>query len=324
VDGQLVPGPHGGDAGRARTRHAHLEYNLRTSYTEEDGFGLIVDDGKVKLGAIAVATLAILEHEDRGELTGVREALLRTVEHLANVDGSFRTFYRPPERTDNQNFYPGEALLVWATVYERDPRPELLERILRSFRYYRAWHYENPNPAFVPWHTQAYYKLWRRTGNSNLLGFILDRNDWLLNMQQWDGVRNDDVKGQFYDPKHPEYGPPHASSTGVYLEGLADAFDAAKESGEAERAEAYRLAIARGLRSLMQLQFSDDLDMFYVSKRRRVLERCGRLSTTTRSALITSSTACSPSTRYSGDSVPRTTPRADRAESDEVDFHPQS
>src|SRR5215211_699182 len=84
----------------------NLEYNLRTSYTEEDGFGLIVDDGKVKLGAIAVATLAILEHEDRGELAGVREALLRTVEHLANVDGSFRTLYRPPERTDTRTSTP--------------------------------------------------------------------------------------------------------------------------------------------------------------------------------------------------------------------------
>lgn len=248
----------------------NLEYNLATSYREEGTLGLIVCDGKVKLGAIALATLALLEHPASEEFSSVRAALCQSVQYLSNPDGSFRTFYKPSDRNDNQNFYPGEALLLWATLYERNAEPVLLEQILRSFRHYRTWHARNPNPALVPWHTQAYYKVWRTTRDPELLEFILTRNDWLLSMQQWDSAPYEDVRGQFYDPKRPEFGPPHASSTGVYLEGLADAHSAAKESGNEPRASSYRLAIVRGLRSLMQLQFKDDVDMFYISKRKRI------------------------------------------------------
>ena len=56
----------------------------------------------------------------------------------------------------------------------------------------------------------------------------------------------------------------------MYLEGLADAFSLARELGDAEREQSYRLAILRGLRSAMQLQFADETDMYYVSQRDRV------------------------------------------------------
>jgi heterodisulfide reductase subunit A-like polyferredoxin len=95
-------------------------------------------------------------------------------------------------------------------------------------------------------------------------------NDWLLPMQQWNDGLAPDLWGRFYDPLHPDYGPPHASSTGIYLEGLADALALAQDCGDGARAAAYRRAIWRGLRSLRQLQFVDDVDMFYVSKRRKV------------------------------------------------------
>lgn len=95
-------------------------------------------------------------------------------------------------------------------------------------------------------------------------------NDWLLPMQQWDDVRYPDLKGRFYNPKHPEYGPPHASSTGVYLEVLADAYHLAIESDDIMRANRYRDVIWRGLRSIRQLQFLNDVDMFCNSKRERV------------------------------------------------------
>ena len=92
-------------------------------------------------------------------------------------------------------------------------------------------------------------------------------NDWLLAMQQWDDVAAPDARGRFYDPRHPEYGPPHASATGVYLEGLIDAFALAREVGDSARVAAYRQAILRGLRSARQLTFFGDVDMYYVSKR---------------------------------------------------------
>ncbi len=90
--------------------------------------------------------------------------------------------------------------------------------------------------------------------------------DWILDLEEWQSARVPDMKGRFYDPARPRYGPPHASSTGVYLEGLIDAYRLAKDVGDESRAKLYRRAILRGLRSLMQLQFVDDVDMFYISR----------------------------------------------------------
>lgn len=250
----------------------NIDFNLSISYSEEDGLGLIADpDGDVKLGAVALAALAISQHPDRDRWQEQEAALRRTVDHLWHPDGAFRTFYRPADRNDNQNFYPGEALLLWATTLEGDPEnAALLDRFMASFRHYREWHRAQPNPAFVPWHTMAYEIVWGLTRDAELRDFVFEMNDWLLPMQQWDSAPAPDVAGRFYNPQRPDYGPPHASSDGVYLEGLVAAYRLAIEADDAGRAEAYRTTVARGLRNLLQLQFADDLDMFYISQRDRV------------------------------------------------------
>jgi hypothetical protein len=96
-------------------------------------------------------------------------------------------------------------------------------------------------------------------------------NDWILSMQQWNSVDFADMRGRFYSPAHPYYGPPHASSTGVYLEGLIDAFALAKQCGENKRMERYRVAIVRGIRSIMQLQYKNEIDCYYINNTTKVL-----------------------------------------------------
>lgn len=250
----------------------NLAYNFATFYREENGLGLIEFDDEVKLGAVALAALAIAESPFRTEYRAREEALSRTIDRLWNSNGAFTTFYLPEGRNDNQNFYPGEALLYWATVYRETKDPALLERIMKSFAYYAGWHMnpKNRNPAFVPWHTQAYYLLWEETKSDALADFVLLMNDWLTGVQEWDEAVYDDTRGRFYDKDNPHYGPPHASSTGVYLEGLIDAFRMARQLGDEKRAELYRVCILRGMRSVLQLQFVDDVDMYYISKRDRV------------------------------------------------------
>ena len=51
---------------------------------------------------------------------------------------------------------------------------------------------------------------------------------------------------------------------------LADAYAIAVALSDTERTESYRRAIVRGLRSLMQLQFVDSVDLFDVSRREAV------------------------------------------------------
>ncbi len=250
----------------------NIRFNLRRSYREDEtGHGLIVEEGgAVKLGAVALACLALTEHPHRERFTREEGALRRTVEALWLPNGEFRTFWQPTHRTDNVNFYPGEALLLWATQYAESRDAGLLDRIMTSLRYYRAWHRENRNPAFVPWHTQAYVKVWQVTRSEEIRDWVFEMNDWLLGVQQWESQRDfPDTMGRFYAPDRP-FGPPHVSSTGVYLEGLAEAWKLARDRGDAARQEAYRRALVRGLRSVLQLTFMDEVDMFYISKRDRV------------------------------------------------------
>jgi hypothetical protein len=247
----------------------NIDYNLRTMYREEDSFGLILDGNKVKLGAVALAALALKESPFSDEYETVCERLQATIETLWREDGQFRTFYQPANRNDCQNFYPGEALLLWSHLLAEPKSHLLLDRFWKSLAFYQRWHLANRNPAFIPWHTQAYYNVWQVTHDARLPPAVFEMNDWLLDVQQWENGPCLDCQGRFYDPKRP-FGPPHASSTAVYLEGLADAFELARQLDDTARQERYRIAIVRGLRSIAQLTLKDDTDMFYATKRERL------------------------------------------------------
>ena len=254
----------------AKISKQNLQYNLDHFYTKEGDYGYIIFDNKAKLGAASLAALAIVESSFRSEFREYEEGLSRFIDRMSRENGAFQTFYMPATRTDGHNFYPGETQLFRARLYSMTKNDKLLREFMKSFEFYRAWHFENRNPAFVPWHTQACYLIWTFTKDEELKEFIFETNDWLIEtMQQWDNTIYKDTKGRFYSPRK-AYGPPHASSTGVYLEGLIDAFLLAKETGDIERTNTYRTAINRGLRSIMQLQFADEIDLYYVSKRKRV------------------------------------------------------
>lgn len=247
----------------------NFSYNFASFYQERDGFSVIDEFGTVKLGAAGVAITAILNLPDPSPWQKQLSLLLRFVESMQQEDGSFRTFLEPADRNDNQFFYPGEALLALAMLHERQRDPALLDRIERGFRYYREFFRADRNPAFVPWHTQAYCLLHDMTGSQEVADFVFEMNDWLLAMQET-STEVPEIRGDFFDPQHPEYGPPHASATGVYLEGLIEAWRLAVKLGEHGRAENYRRAMLLGLRMLRQLQFRTGTDMFYSTKTDRI------------------------------------------------------
>lgn len=262
--------------GSAEIREAarrNLRFNLARYFREiGGGRGAIVERAQAKLGAAAVAGLAILESPARDEFSRELAMLAAGIDSLAHEELGFRTFFFPAERDgENWNFYSGEALLFWAEATRKGLSiAPGLERCAAAFERCRDEHRRRRNPAFVPWHTQACASLFAVTGRREFADFALEINDWLLPMQQWDGL-DPDLRGRFYDPRRPEFGPPHAASTGAYLEGLGDAAALARALGDQARAATYRRAIRRGLRSLRQLQFRDERDAFYISRKRRVL-----------------------------------------------------
>jgi hypothetical protein len=246
----------------------NIRYNLRKFYHASGKLGLIEWNKKVKLGALSLAILSLYEHPKRKQFKRQEQRMRATVEYLWQETGEFRTFFKPADRNDVQNFYPGEAQLCWAFLWRENKSDELLDKFMKSFRYYREWHFveKNRNPAFIPWHAQAYYNVWLETQDEELKDFVFQMSDWLLGVQQWEGLAYDDCQGRFHDPSRP-FGPPHASSTGVYMEGLIDAFCMARQVGEKERQESYRRSIVRGLRSVNQLLYRDGVNLYYVQKR---------------------------------------------------------
>lgn len=251
----------------------NLRFNLARYFQPlGDGRGVIVESTGAKLGAAALAALAIIESSATEEFAEELAMLTAGVKSLADEEHGFHTFFFPAERDgENWNFYSGEALLFWAELARRGfSIAPSLERCVKACEQCRRRHYRKRNPAFVPWYSQACASLFAQTGERRIADSALKMNDWLLTMQQWDDVEPD-LRGRFYDPRRPAFGPPHAASTGAYLEGLVDAIALARALGEGGRTSNYKLAVRRGLRSLRQLQYRDQRDMFYISKPERVL-----------------------------------------------------
>jgi hypothetical protein len=234
----------------------------------------VPDGQEPKLGSIALIALALIERPTHTPFEKPLAALIATTRHLQKKNGAFRTRFGDTKRDDNQNFYPGETLLLWASLLQRKSKLMDVATYMKSAKYYRKFYKATPSPAFIPWHTQAHVlaleTIKEPKDAKDLTKFVFEMNDWLVDLQQWDGAPYVDMAGRFYDPKRKNLGSAHASATGVYLEGLVDAYELARRSNDAKRADRYRLTILRGLRNLMQLQFRSPEDMFYVTDKDRV------------------------------------------------------
>ena len=130
------------------------------------------------------------------------------------------------------------------------------------------------------------------TGIRTPAEFVCETNNWLLPMQQLDGVTAD-VRGQFFNLNHPDFGPPHAASTGAKMVGLADAALLAHSVGDSAVSSNIQLCLRHGLRWQRQLQFRDGRDMFYVPRRSRV-QRALRTEINGNSVTVVSATNTLP------------------------------
>lgn len=276
----------------------NIQYNLDHHYIQERAFGRMELRGKSNLGALALMALAIVQHPERARWSEQEIALRRSISKLWQKNGSFDSYVGRDSPPNDHDFFAGNALLLWATLYAETPNTVLLSRFMKSFEFYKNWHFgreaieyefdevdggpprpssrpipDRRQPVFIPKHTQAYALMWQQTKNPQLLAVVFKMNDWLVGVQEWpegqEGIHNE-TAGRFYDTER-GFGAPSSASTGQYIESLVAAYELAVIGFDGQRKGVYSQSIRRGLRYLMQLQFVDDVDMFYALDPKRTL-----------------------------------------------------
>ena len=237
-----------------------------------EGLAVIADADHANLGAASIAGLAILAGPAADRDRRALGMLLAAVRASTDEFQGFRTYFYPADRNPmGWEFFSGEALLFLAEAkrLKVDDAPDVEELLVLYRRCRDRWH-ESRHVAFVSWHSQALASLYRLQPLAEIAEFVFELNDWLLPLQRTDPAEPERV-GEFGDELRPHHGTPHASSTGVYLEGLADARDLARAIGDEARTRQYTTAIDLGLRSLRQLQLRDWRCTWYLSRPEAVL-----------------------------------------------------
>ncbi|QQR54527.1 hypothetical protein IPG41_05030 [Candidatus Peregrinibacteria bacterium] len=207
---------------------------------EENGFTYVnITPEKVKLGYSAFMILNLLESEDPEKEELMRE-LADGILYAQAENGELDTFFYS-DRATGVDYYPGEALLALMSLYEHTGEPRYLEAVSKALPYYEAYFKENPNTAFVPWQTQAFFKYYENTEEQAAADFIFAMNDFMV--QKFSEGQCD----------------PNLNSAGivaaVFSEGMNKAYELAERVGDEERSRCYARFIRNGAEKVMELQF---------------------------------------------------------------------
>lgn len=239
----------------------NLKFIFKYWYQEEEGEGYIYYSDKSKLGANAMLLRTLVYSPDYEEQSVKAAAVARGIVALQGEDGSFVPWYKEPgygyDAAYLLYFYSGEATVALVEYAEKSGEAWALEAAVKAADFYQREYVdmiaENYHPAYVPWHTMAYERLYQLTGDKHNVESIFVMNDRLLEL-----LDTEIHPGRFYkkELEHEGQKGPHTSSDAVYLEGLIYAYKTAVEVGDKERAERYWQAIDLGINRLLDLQYT--------------------------------------------------------------------
>lgn len=206
-----------------------------------------VTPGKIKLSYNAFAILVLLELENLpyGEVEQADfylKQLANGILYQQEESGELGTFFYS-DRSTGKDYYPGQALLALMSLYEETEKGVYLNAVKKALPFYISYFSENPNTAFVPWQSQAYYKYYQSTHDSEAAHFVLNMNDFLLTSFQPDGMCKN---YQFSDV---------GIVLAVYVEGMNKAYALADELNDEDRKKCYKNFIQEGSTTIMSLQF---------------------------------------------------------------------
>ncbi|MFC2142832.1 hypothetical protein ACFLQN_00345 [Candidatus Aenigmatarchaeota archaeon] len=210
--------------------------------SEYDYYYLDITPGNVKLGYSAFIILALLEMEHPRKETYLN-GFANGIVYLQNDDGSLGTYFFSNKST-GQDYYPGEALFAIMSLYEYNGDEKYLEVTQKAFPHYRDYWRGNKNTAFVPWQSRAYNKLYKVTEDQEVSDFVFEMNDWMLQQHHPEGLCE-------------KYDFSRGVVTGVYLEGVIQAYELAEITGDNERKKCYKNFIIEGLDATILLQITE-------------------------------------------------------------------
>ncbi|MFW6158274.1 MAG: AMMECR1 domain-containing protein [Planctomycetota bacterium] len=245
------------DAAKRSAEHVLASY-YRTD--AEGGFGYVqfADSANLATGAFLLLCLNAIggdfQAQRRAELTRFILAMEDEAKGRLNVAHIY-----PPDvegeqaRRDyvagKEAYYPGEALTAMMEVFRRTGDRECLALVERVFPYYRDLYDRIEKQAsYTPWMSKPYAAAYFATGKLEYARFVLKMNDNVLDRQRGPEAKYADAIGSFFSAGH-------VCSSGVMLEGMAEAYRLAVALGDEQRAARYRRSILLGLRFLLQSQY---------------------------------------------------------------------
>ena len=196
------------------------------------------------------------------EVPGYEETMKQMVDAIISLqqpDGKLLTDFNGNHRDVDQNYYPGETLLMLMRYYKKTGYKPALEAVEKAYPFYQAfWNKkENQQGPFVPWQARAYQEAYSATKDKRYADFVFQLMDWML--KKYKPLGSDAEPGR-QGALNTQF-----AGTGVYSEGLSAATRLAREIGDKERYEKYSKALRGMMGYVLGLQFKDE-DTYWVKR----------------------------------------------------------
>ena len=196
------------------------------------------------------------------EVPGYEDTMKKMVDAIISLqqpDGKLLTDFNGKHRDVDQNYYPGETLLMLMRYYKKTKYKPALEAVEKAYTFYQAfWNKkENQQGPFVPWQARAYQEAYSVTKDKRYADFVFQLMDWMLKKYR--------PLGSDAEPGRQGALSTQFAGTGVYSEGLSAATRLAREVGDKERYEKYSKALRGMMGYVLGLQFKDE-DTYWVKR----------------------------------------------------------
>lgn len=201
-----------------------LEYFLKNSKYDpsEDFFYINVNSERISLGQSAFMLMALIQSNHPKKEYYI-EKFSNGILSLQNEDGSFNTFFYS-ERKDEQEYYPGQAMLSLISLYEYTGDTRYLDSVNRAYKYYSNYWRQSKSIAMISWHSQALYIFYQKNKQTEIAQFIFEMNDYISAAYTQDNC----TTFKFSNLQAP-----------VLLEGMNKAYVVAKQLNDTERTFCY-------------------------------------------------------------------------------------